>query len=233
MPTAPYKEGNLSVWRGKDVLQFIDGLSTNHVLDMKQGQFRTTTFTTSKAKVVDRVGLFHMGEFIAMVSHAPYWPMLTEHFLPRILGQDVQVTTATENNEFFLQFNENGPKLGSFHSSQGVTSGRTNEGITMLIAGRGKDVLVDASIEEFHEWRTKNGVPWQGHEITNKFHPLACGLEQDVHAAKGCYIGQEVLTRMRSRGRTGRKLTTINNGEEVNGTVTTKGESASLAIVRC
>ena len=58
MPTAPYKEGNLSVWRGKDVLQFIDGLSTNHVLDLKQGQFRTTTFTTSKAKVVDRVGLF-------------------------------------------------------------------------------------------------------------------------------------------------------------------------------
>jgi folate-binding protein YgfZ len=174
-----------------------------------------------------------MGEFIAMVSHAPYWPMLTEHFLPRILGQDVQVTTATENNEFYLQFNENGPELGSFHSSQGITSGRTNEGITMLIAGKGKDVLVDASIEEFHEWRTKNGVPWQGHEITNKFHPLACGLDQDVHAAKGCYIGQEVLTRMRSRGRTGRKLTTITNGDEVNGTITTEGESASLAIVRC
>jgi len=76
-------------------------------------------------------------------------------------------------------------------------------------------------------------VPWQGHEITNKFHPLACGLDQDVHAAKGCYIGQEVLTRMRSRGRTGRKLTTITNGDEVNGTITTEGESASLAIVRC
>ena len=233
MPTAPYNEGFLSVWRGNDVLQFIDGLSTNHVLDLKQGQFRTTTFTTSKAKVVDRVGLFHMGEFIAMVSHAPHWPMLTEHFLPRILGQDVQVTTATENNNFYVQFDETGVDLGSFHSSHGVTSGQTLEGITLKVAGKGTDVLVDASIEDFHEWRTKNAVPWQGHEITNQFHPLACGLENDVHAAKGCYIGQEVLTRMRSRGRTGRKLVKIANGEEVNGTITTKGESASLAIVRC
>ena len=73
MPTSPYDNGNLSIWRGTDVLKFIDGLSTNHILDLSKGDFRQTTFTTAQAKVIDRVGLFHMGEFIAVLSHQPFW----------------------------------------------------------------------------------------------------------------------------------------------------------------
>lgn len=232
MPTAPFTEGNLSVWRGSDVLQFIDGLSTNDVLNLERGQFRTTTFTTSKAKIIDRVSLFHMGDFIAMVSFQPYWAALTQHFSPRILGQDVQVSDATNNNDFFVQFDESGPNYSSYQSSNGVTVGRTPENVNLVIAAKGNDVEVDATIDDFHEWRTNHCVPWYGHEITKKFHPLACGLEQDVHGAKGCYIGQEILTRMRSRGRTGRKIMTVLNDGEVNGTVTTTGKLSSIAIVR-
>ena len=73
MQTARYSEGHLSVWRGADVLTFIDGLSTNRVHDLRKGECKQTTFTTTTAKVIDRVALFHMGEFVACVSHAPFW----------------------------------------------------------------------------------------------------------------------------------------------------------------
>jgi folate-binding Fe-S cluster repair protein YgfZ len=53
-----------------------------------------------------------------------------------------------------------------------------------------------------------------------------------VHQSKGCYIGQELLTRMRTRGRTGKKLVVVSNDQEINGKITTKGPSKSLAIVR-
>ena len=59
---------------------------------------------------------------------------------------------------------------------------------------------------EFIDYRTRNLIPYQGYEITPDFHPFNCGLAHLVHEDKGCYIGQEVLTRMRSRGKMGKQL---------------------------
>ena len=65
------------------------------------------------------------------------------------------------------------------------------------------------TFDEFTEYRTENIIPYQEHEITTDVHPFNCGLEHLVHAAKGCYIGQEVLTRMRSRGKMGKQLVQV------------------------
>ena len=52
--------------------------------------------------------------------------------------------------------------------------------------------------------QTQHLIPYQDrHEITSDVHPFNCGLEHLVHEAKGCYIGQEILTRMKSRGGNG------------------------------
>ena len=63
--------------------------------------------------------------------------------------------------------------------------------------------------QEFVDYRTKNTIPYQGHEITPNVHPFNCGLAHLVHESKGCYIGQEVLTRMRSRGKMGKQLVQV------------------------
>ena len=85
---------------------------------------------------------------------------------------------------------------------------------------------------ELHEWtehRIRHGLPYHGHEITNTVHPLACGLDDLVHPQKGCYVVQEVLTRMRSRGKQVHRLVVRDN--PVNG-ATTIGETQSLCIER-
>lgn len=232
MPTAPYHDGHLSVWRGNDVLSFIDGLSTNHVLDLQEGQFRHTTFTTAQAKVIDRVGLFHMGGFIAVFSHGPYWESLMAHISPRILGQDVTISNATDNNNFFVQFGVDGNDVGTFSASEGATVAHSMTHLNYIVASKNTQVPVDATPSDFHEWRTHHVIPWQGFEITKKHHAFACGLGDDVHPSKGCYIGQELLTRMRTRGKMGRELVCVNTDDVPPKDVTTRGLSKSLAIVR-
>ena len=59
--------------------------------------------------------------------------------------------------------------------------------------------------KEWNAYRIKHLIPDYGHEICSKFHPLAVGLEDLVHPAKGCYIGQEVLARMVSRKKARKK----------------------------
>ena len=82
---------------------------------------------------------------------------------------------------------------------------------------------------EFDEYRVSNMIPMQGSEITPKYHPLSCGLGDLVHEAKGCYIGQEILTRMKSRGKMGKQLIQVQIDAE---DATSVGNEFSLAIRR-
>jgi hypothetical protein len=53
MPRVAYDDAALTIWRGSDALMFIDGLSSNKIADMIQGEVRQTVFTTTQAKIVD------------------------------------------------------------------------------------------------------------------------------------------------------------------------------------
>ena len=202
--------------RGKDRFSFIDGLSTNKV----EGDC-STVFTTTTAKVVDLADVIDMGEFLAIVGHGPYKNNLIEHISKRILGQQVSIGDASSNNSVYLSTSDVVVK-------DSVTKRSTWRG-WLLVAPNTE--LIDSNMDEddFNEYRIEHMIPHQGCEITSSVHPLACGLGHLVHEAKGCYIGQEILARMRSRGRQGKKLVCLPNPVEG---ATTVGNTHSLAIVR-
>lgn len=55
--------------------------------------------------------------------------------------------------------------------------------------------------------RIERGIPWPLHEITDDYLPAETGqLDRAVSFSKGCYLGQEVVERMRSRGGLARRL---------------------------
>jgi len=56
--------------------------------------------------------------------------------------------------------------------------------------------------------RTEAGLPWYDADIDERTLPPEAGLEQRaISYTKGCYLGQEVIERIRSRGHVNRKLT--------------------------
>lgn len=63
---------------------------------------------------------------------------------------------------------------------------------------------VDA--ETFDYLRIVSGLPRFGREITPQYIPLETGLWEDVSFSKGCYIGQEIIARMESRGKLAKRL---------------------------
>jgi len=57
------------------------------------------------------------------------------------------------------------------------------------------------------ESRIEAGIPWPGREITDEYLPAETGQsERAVSFHKGCYLGQEVVERMRSRNVVARRL---------------------------
>ncbi len=202
--------------RGSDRFKFIDGLSTNKV----EGDC-CTVFTTTAAKVIDMVDVIDMGEFLALVGHEPFKNNVLDHMHKRILGQDIQIGDATQNNSVYFSTTD-------IDVANSVTKRNTWRG-WILVAPNSEMIDETMDFNEFNEYRVMNMIPHQGYEITSNNHPLACGLGDLVHEAKGCYIGQEILARMRSRGRQGKELVRLENPVE---NATTSGKTHSLVIVK-
>eukprot|EP00903_Cladosiphon_okamuranus_P014642 g13577.t1 len=56
--------------------------------------------------------------------------------------------------------------------------------------------VVVAGEEEWQMLRIKQGLPFPGKELTSDYNPLEAGLWHAVHFDKGCYIGQESISRV-------------------------------------
>ena len=68
---------------------------------------------------------------------------------------------------------------------------------------------VPADDAAFDYLRIASGQPRFGRELTQDYIPLEADLWPDVSFKKGCYIGQEIIARMESRGKLAKRLTSL------------------------
>jgi len=74
--------------------------------------------------------------------------------------------------------------------------------------------------EALEMWRILRGIPQYGKDIRDRDLPQETGQMQALNFNKGCYIGQEIVERIRSRGQVHRKFT----GFEFAGSVPSLGK---------
>ena len=75
-----------------------------------------------------------------------------------------------------------------------------------LLARGGEDGLVPCGVKALETLRIEAGIPKYGAELAEDVLPLEAGLLNALSFTKGCYIGQEIVERARSRGRLNWKL---------------------------
>ncbi len=104
-----------------------------------------------------------------------------------------------------------------------------------------KAILEQSSITEadhaaYDFLRIEAGLPRFGRELTQEYIPLEAGLWDDVSFTKGCYIGQEIIARMESRGRLAKRLVQlrpqaiVETGREVRANGKKAGTITSTAV---
>ncbi len=221
-------DGSLLIIRGNDKIKFLNGLTTNNIENLNPKEPLKTVFTQRSAKIIDVVHCIHMNDFIAIAGYRGHLQELLQHLKKQILNSDVQISDVTDRNNFYRIISEEEPNFG-------INETVIWEGgeVWLVIVSAANTLDATLTNEEWNAYRIKNMIPDYGHEICPKFHPLAVGLQDLVHPAKGCYIGQEVLARMVSRQKQGRKLI-LDNRESLNeNDITTYGEDYCLAVVKC
>ncbi len=105
-------------------------------------------------------------------------------------------------------------------------------GLAAVAAALAAAGAVRADAAELERLRVEAGTPWPGRELDESVLPAEARLdERAVAVQKGCYTGQEVVARMRSRGRVGHLLVGLRLAREVAPKTALEGEHGSVGAV--
>jgi tRNA-modifying protein YgfZ len=198
---------------GNDSLRFLNGQITNDV--RKAGEVLAVEACVLNAKGKMNAHIF--------VSAAPdcFWvdadPELREALPARleryVIADDVQIEDVTDRFSIFHILSRAAPSL---NDSRMISVRRFAEpGWDIRTeAARHDDVsqqlastfdLVDSAAAEI--MRIEQGIPRWGRELTDEIIPIEANLEErTVDYGKGCYIGQEVISRIKMSGQTNKRL---------------------------
>jgi tRNA-modifying protein YgfZ len=106
-----------------------------------------------------------------------------------------------ERNDLTLYLHHTDPIIGHGYYLMGHSDHK--EGVRQLLLDHD---FVFADEGAFDYLRVRAGLPRFRHELTLDYIPLEANLWKDVSFNKGCYIGQEIIARMESRGRLAKQL---------------------------
>jgi aminomethyltransferase len=218
---------------GPDAAAFLHGMLTNRVQDLRPGEGVYAAFLTRQGKFVSDLHLYRReADFLALLPPGMSAPLAgaLDHF---IIMDQVELADRTEALCALGAF---GPKAREIVSRAGlpwpglaehgfaardeVLAARElwtgEEGCVILApadrAGALWDALASAGarpagLRAFETLTLEAGVPLFGPDMGPEVNPMQAGLEtRALDFGKGCYIGQEVIAKIKYLGQVNRGL---------------------------
>ncbi|HEX8490582.1 MAG TPA: glycine cleavage T C-terminal barrel domain-containing protein [Chthoniobacterales bacterium] len=199
---------------GVDASRFLNGQITNDLRKATAASAMQASVLNAKGKLSAHVFVSaDQGGFLLDAD-----PELREELPARleryIIADDVQIEDVTERFSIFHVTGEAAPAV--LLSARSIAASR--------FGGPGWDVWFEPAQQEqvrqqlaasfafcdedcAEVFRIERGIPRWGRELTNEIIPVEANLEPaSIDYDKGCYIGQEVISRMKMSGQTNKRL---------------------------
>ena len=224
-----FDDANILIFTGKDCPRFLDGLSSN-MIDFQSNSVIDTLVLSNRAKIIAQLHLFMLNDMLISITICEDLAGLKNFLNSKILSQDVIINDVSELNHIDIVYDEaiNDEPVATQSETTIVTI--NNSYAFEMYSNKLTRKLLDGSTESFTNWRVNNLIPWHGFEVTSNRNPYQCGLNYQVHENKGCFTGQEILTRMRTREKGMYKLISQNNDLIDMSKASTKGSEKSLLL---
>jgi len=221
---------------GRDRIDLLHRMSTNDLDGLAVGEARPTVLTTALARIVDVLWVLNRGETALCLTSAGTSASVRKWLSGYIFYSD-KVKFEEASSEL-SQVGIYGPRAGAaadalLAGAEALAENRFVEqaGLIVLrgrpLAGDGFTVIAPrdrlegvwnqaveagaapAGEAAYQLLRLAAGEPYVGREIAEEYIPLEANLWGAVSFSKGCYIGQEIIARMESRGKLARRLVGI------------------------
>jgi tRNA-modifying protein YgfZ len=210
---------------GEDRARLLHAMTTNHVQGLVPGAGCYAFFLSAQGRVLADAVILCFEEYLLLETEPETRGFIVEHLDKFIIADDVTLEDVTGS---MVNLGIEGPAAEAAMQAAGLpvpeapfahrasgelivvratTTGAPGfrilspMGFEMpfaeMVATSGDDVNVVR-----HEWF----FPRYGEDITNANLPQEAGIADALHFNKGCYLGQEIVERVRSRGHVNRML---------------------------
>ncbi|WP_193211102.1 YgfZ/GcvT domain-containing protein [Luteolibacter marinus] len=222
-------------FQGPDAARYLNGQLTQDVRHLTD-EALPSCVTDAKGKLQAMVHVFRGPEESIWIEGPPEQAEELENRLTRyLIADDVEVENLSSAWQLIHLVDSPCPPP----EAPGFTRKANRIGIVghdlWLPAGTNPEVTF-LSHDEVETRRITAGVPAWGAELAPGMLPPEAGLDRTaISYHKGCYIGQEVLSRMKSAGRVNRRLATflveegVVAGDELAGETRPSGVLTSVA----
>ncbi len=188
-------------------------------------------FLTPQGRIVADAFVYNLGETMLLDTEPETAEKLREHLDKYIIADDVMLEDETAR---WAVVAVEGPASLDFAATLGLPVPEKqyalavwNDGFTVRVASTGptglrvfmpasqkQDFVARLNIPqamsgETRTVRLENGMPRFGEDISERYLVQETQQVHAVHSNKGCYLGQEIVERVRSRGQVHRLLTPI------------------------
>jgi tRNA-modifying protein YgfZ len=216
---------------GDDRARLLHAMTTNQVEALKPGEGCYAFFLNAQGRILADVNLLCFEDHFLLDTEPETRTKVYEHLDRYIIADDVTLEDETDQ---IATIAIEGPKaadalaqLGAPEPMAPYSTASWKSGIVARLdtTGRGsffllipmedKDALTaqltrvgvpGATAEDARTVRIESGRPRYGEEITERYLVQETGQLQAVHFGKGCYLGQEIVERVRSRAQIHRVL---------------------------
>jgi len=244
--------------RGGDRARLLHAMTTNHVQQLKPGTGCYAFLLNAQGHILADVNLLCFEDRFLLDTEPETRERVFQHLDRYIIADDVALEDVTE---LLACVAVEGPRAAALLAAIGAPAPgveyahaswneafvqRANEtgepGFRIFMPGAGKADCIArlesagailATPEQARTVRLEHGKPRYGEDIFDTTLPQETQQMHAVHFAKGCYIGQEIVERIRSRGRVNRLLVKMEvEGEDPlpRGTKVTVGDAEAGEI---
>ena len=198
---------------GTDRFRFLNGQITNDLRKVSETVAIEACVLNAKGKMDAHIFVGVLGDAF-LVDAAPNLREKLPARLERyVIADDVQIEDVTDQFSLFHVLSEESPmpedgRIVSVRrfAEQGwdIWSDRARHDAVWQQLSSASQFLDSAAAEVM---RIEQGIPRWGSELTDEIIPIEANLEQrTIDYQKGCYIGQEVISRIKMSGQTNKRL---------------------------
>lgn len=233
---------------GSDRVRYLNGQVTNDVRRAKADETLHACVTDAKGRIAADVFVHAHADSLLLDAEGGLRETLGMRLERYIVADDVELMDVTEEWQLWHVFSA----VRRFHGLHSNRFGIAGTDLWLPVNSTPPDfdalpVLNEADLET---WRILQKVPRWPNELNAETFPPEAGLESSaMDFSKGCYIGQEVLSRIKTTGKMPREMiafetdSPVSTGDEILaakpvGSVTSvtihpeTGRTTGLAMVR-
>jgi folate-binding protein YgfZ len=198
---------------GADRFRFLNGQITNDLCKASETVAIEACVLNAKGKLNAHAFIAAVGESLLIDADPKLRETLRARLERYIIADDVQIEDVTGEFALFHVFAEEPPAPGSGRIVSARRFAATgwdvwsdsarHDAVRHELAS--EDLFIDSAAADV--MRIEQGLPRWGRELTDEIIPIEANLEQrTIDYQKGCYIGQEVISRIKISGQTNKRL---------------------------